>query len=107
NNTNLHYEVNPKYFHNITENFDVNYTDEELMDFETALENYADRKGISVSDGKMEGAERGYYVPSQHRIVLRHTLGETERPKVLLHELAHGEMHNVKKSNRMPTPVKE
>jgi len=105
--TNCPAEDYPKLYPNKPENFDFNYTDEELKDFERALESYAEKKGISVSNGKMEGAERGYYVPRQHKIVLRDTLGETERPKVLLHELAHAEMHNAEKSNKMPTPVKE
>ena len=105
--TNCPAEDYPKLYPNKPENFDFNYTDKELEGFEKALENYAKKKSISVSDGKMQGAERGYYVPSQHKIVLRDTLGETERPKVLLHELAHAEMHNAEKSSKYPIPVKE
>ena len=105
--TNCPAEDYPKLYPNKPENFDFNYTDKELEGFEKALENYAKKKSISVSDGKMQGAERGYYVPSQHKIVLRDTLVETEIPKVLLHELAHAEMHNAEKSSKYPTPVKE
>ena len=105
--TNCPAEDYPKLYPNKPENFEFSYTDEELKEFERALESYAERKGVIVSDGKMQGAERGYYVPREDKIVLRDTLSETERPKVLLHELAHAEMHNVEKAGDTSTAVKE
>lgn len=43
------------------------------------------------------GAQKGFYVPDTHEIVLRQGLTEQELAKVLLHELAHADMHTHKK----------
>lgn len=53
---------------------------------------------MGVSVGVMKnGAQKGFYVPDTHEIVLRQGLTKQEQAKVLLHELAHADMHTHKK----------
>jgi antirestriction protein ArdC len=87
----------PNLYPNRPENYSFNGDTEDLERLETAIENIAKREGIKISDETFQSAAKGYYSPSEEKIVLQNSLSETERPKVLLHELAHARMHNADK----------
>lgn len=88
----------PKLYPNRPENFQFNGTDQEFYHFYQAIKDYAKEKNIPVKYEIMsDGAQKGYYVPSTNEIAIRGTLTEQEQAKVLLHELAHAEMHNQSK----------
>lgn len=88
----------PKLYPNRPENFKFNGTDKEFNHFYQSIKDYAKDKNIPVKYEVMsDGAQKGYYVPSTNEIALRSTLTEQEQAKVLLHELAHAEMHNQSK----------
>ena len=61
------------------------------------LLNYAGEQGLHIKVGKTDSAAKGYYVPSTNNIVLKDTLDSKEKVKVLLHEMAHAEMHHSSK----------
>lgn len=85
----------PKLYPNRPENFKFSGTDKEFANFFQAIKNYAKDKNIPVHYEVMsDGAQKGYYVPATNEIAIRSTLTEQEQAKVLLHELAHAEMHN-------------
>jgi len=86
----------PKLYPNKPENFKFNGTENEFKHFKKAVYDYADEIGIKVQKGKTNSVAKGYYSPSNNHIVLRDDLNEKEETKVLLHELAHGKMHNQK-----------
>src|SRR5699024_6022677 len=90
-------EEYPNLYPNRPENYSFNGDTEDLKRLETAIENIAKREGIKISDETFQSAAKGYYSPSEEKIVLQNSLSETERPKVLLHELAHAKMHNADK----------
>uniref|UniRef100_UPI003450DFA3 DUF6782 family putative metallopeptidase n=1 Tax=Carnobacterium sp. TaxID=48221 RepID=UPI003450DFA3 len=68
------------------------------------LLNYAGEQGLHIKVGKTDSAAKGYYVPSTNEIVLRDTLNAKEKAKVLLHEMAHAEMHH---SSKITTKSKD
>ena len=84
----------PKLYPNRPENFKFAGKEEEFKSFNRAVHDYAKEKNIPVKHGKTHSAAKGYYVPSDHYILLRDDLSKTEETKVLLHELAHAQMHN-------------
>lgn len=92
--TNCPAEDYPKLYPNRPENFDFKGTAEDLQAFSQALHQYAKEKNIEVSFGKTDSAAKGFYVPATNEIVLKDTLTPEAKVKVLLHELAHAEMHN-------------
>lgn len=92
--TNCPAEDYPKLYPNRPENFDFKGTAEDLQAFSQALHQYAKEKNIEVSLGKTDSAAKGFYVPETNEIVLKDTLTPEAKVKVLLHELAHAEMHN-------------
>lgn len=88
----------PKLYPNRPENFEFNGTKQAFTTFYQAVISYAHQKKVGVSVGVMkDGAQKGFYVPDTHEIVLRQGLTEQEQAKVLLHELAHADMHTHKK----------
>lgn len=88
----------PKLYPNRPENFEFNGTKKAFATFYHAITTYAHQKKVSVSVGVMkDGAQKGFYVPDTHEIVLRQGLIEQEQAKVLLHELAHADMHTHEK----------
>ncbi|WP_192987821.1 ArdC-like ssDNA-binding domain-containing protein [Carnobacterium mobile] len=95
--TNCPVEDYPKLYPNRPENFDFNNTEMEFKDLSKALSEYAKEKEITVKMGKTSSAAKGFYAPFENEIVLKDCLNDTERTKVLLHELAHAEMHNIPK----------
>lgn len=84
----------PKLYPNKPENFKFKGTEEDFDNFNKALNQYAKEQGLHVTIGKTDSAAKGYYVPSTNDIVLKDTLDSREKVKVLLHEMAHAEMHN-------------
>lgn len=110
--TNCPPEDYPKLYPNKPENYNFNGNDEDFKSIKKALDKYANEKNIKVSDGKTHSAAKGFYIPDTNEIVLKDSLNKYERTKVLLHELAHAEMHNKKsmmnKEKELTTPnVKE
>lgn len=100
----------PKLFPNRPENFKYQGTKSELESLEEGIHDYAKTKNIHVDYGKTHSGAKGYYVPSQNSIMIKDTIPKTEQVKVLLHELAHAEMHNVgamKEKGLVKTSVKE
>lgn len=94
--TNCPAEDYPKLYPNRPENFDFKGTEEDLKAFDQALHQYAKEKNIMISIGKTDSAAKGFYVPTINEIVLKDTLTPEAKIKVLLHELAHAEIHNYK-----------
>lgn len=92
--TNCPAEDYPELYPNRPESFDFKGTTKDLKAFEQALYQYAKEKNVKVSMGKTDSAAKGFYVPSTNEIVLKDTLTPEAKIKVLLHELAHAEMHN-------------
>lgn len=84
----------PKLYPNKPESFKFKGTEEDFDIFNKALNQYANEQGLHVKVGKTDSAAKGYYVPLTNDIVLRDTLDSKEKVKVLLHEMAHAEMHN-------------
>lgn len=84
----------PKLYPNKPENFNFKGTGEDFHTFNRALNQYVKEQGLTVTTGKMESAAKGYFVPSTNNIILRDSLNSREMAKVLLHEMAHAEMHN-------------
>ena len=84
----------PKLYPNKPENFNFKGTGEDFHTFNKALNQYAEEQGITVSIGKTDSAAKGYFVPSTNNVVLRDSLDSKEKAKVLLHEMAHAEMHH-------------
>lgn len=102
----------PKLYPNRPENFEFKDTEAEFKQLNFALNGYAKEKEITVSFEKTGSAAKGFYAPHENVIVLKDSLSDTEKTKVLLHELAHAEMHNVPKMNHksselQTTSVKE
>jgi len=104
----------PKLYPNKPENFKFNGTENEFKIFKQAVYDYADEAGVKVQKGKTNSVAKGYYSPSNNHIVLRDDLSEKEETKVLLHELAHGKMHNansikekIQNNKNISTPVLE
>ena len=50
---------------------------------------------------------KGYYVPSESRIVIRENMEITEKVATLLHEMAHSQMHNLIEQTKNKSTVKE
>ncbi|MCA9766707.1 MAG: hypothetical protein KC455_09860, partial [Carnobacterium sp.] len=87
----------PRLYPNKPENFTFKGTGEDFHTFNRAINQYVKEQGLTVTTGKMESAAKGYFVPSTNNIVLRDSLNSREMAKVLLHEMAHAEMHNATK----------
>lgn len=87
----------PKLYPNKPESFKFEGTAEDFAIFSKVLNHYAGEQGLHIKVGKTDSAAKGYYVPSTNEIVLRDTLNAKEKVKVLLHEMAHAEMHHSSK----------
>jgi len=112
--TNAPEEDYPKLYPNKPENFKFNGNENEFKNFKQAIYDYADEAGVKVQKGKTDSVAKGYYSPNNNHIVLRDDLSEKEETKVLLHELAHGKMHNansikekIQNNKNISTPVLE
>jgi len=104
----------PNLYPNRPENYQFNGTEKELEQLEESLKNIAEKKGIKLESQNFNSVAKGFYTPSENKIVLKDSLTNTERPKVLMHELAHAEMHNtnsikekIQNGNDISTPVLE
>uniref|UniRef100_UPI00344DED4C DUF6782 family putative metallopeptidase n=1 Tax=Carnobacterium TaxID=2747 RepID=UPI00344DED4C len=87
----------PKLYPNKPESFKFKGTEEEFDVLNKSLKHYAKEQGLHIRVGKTDSAAKGYYVPSTNNIVLKDTLDSKEKVKVLLHEMAHAEMHHTSK----------
>lgn len=87
----------PKLYPNRPETFKFEGTEEEFETFNQAVYDYAKSQNVPVLNGKTNSAAKGYYAPADNFILLRDDLSKTEETKVLLHELAHAQMHNEQK----------
>ena len=94
----------PKLYPNKPENFIFGGTEKEFTTFYQALHKYANEQNLTVEVGKTGSAAKGYYIPSTNEIVLSERLDSKEQAKVLLHELAHANMHH---ATKMATKDKE
>ncbi|MFV8253137.1 ArdC-like ssDNA-binding domain-containing protein [Aerococcus viridans] len=86
----------PVLYPNKPENFNFKGTENELKRFHQAISDYAKLQNVKVNYDVVDGTAKGFYAPSQNVIVVDKHLNEKEQTKVLLHELAHAEMHNSK-----------
>ena len=86
----------PVLYPNKPENFNFKGTGNELKRFHQAVSDYAKLQNVKVNYDVVDGTAKGFYAPSQNVIVVDKHLNEKEQTKVLLHELAHAEMHNSK-----------
>lgn len=111
--TNCPVEDYPKLYPNRPQNFEFKGSLEQFNNFYQAINKYAENKNIRVIHETMhDGAQKGYYSPSENLIALRNGLSSQEKAKVLLHEIGHAEMHNVetlqdKDKELQTTPIKE
>lgn len=94
----------PKLYPNKPENFNFEGTEDDFSIFSKALNQYASEQGLNIKIGKTDSAAKGYYVPSTNNIVLKDALDSKEKIKVLLHEMAHAEMHH---SSKLATKTKD
>lgn len=86
----------PVLYPNKPENFNFKGTENELKRFHQAISDYAKLQNVKVNYDVVDGTAKGFYAPSLNEIVVDKHLNEKEQTKVLLHELAHAEMHNSK-----------
>ena len=86
----------PVLYPNKPENFNFKGTENELKIFHQAVSDYAKSQNVKVNYDVVDGTAKGFYAPSLNEIVIDKHLNEKEQTKVLLHELAHAEMHNSK-----------
>lgn len=84
----------PEMYPNKPENYDFQGTEKDFEDLNKAIKKYAKDRNIGVEIESTRNASKGFYSPAMNHIVIDNKLGETETTKVLLHELAHAEMHN-------------
>lgn len=84
----------PVLYPNKPENFNFKGTENELKRFHQAVSDYAKSQNVKVNYDVVDGTAKGFYAPSLNEIVVDKHLNEKEKAKVLLHELAHAEMHN-------------
>lgn len=87
----------PKLYPNKPESFTFNGTKKDIETLRSVLIDYAEEKNVAVSFDKTNSTAKGYFEPATNRIVIKDRMDEVEQIKVLLHELAHAEMHNVHK----------
>ncbi|ESR10524.1 LtrC-like protein [Streptococcus iniae] len=71
---------------------------------EVSLEN-----GVAIEINNFHGEAKGYYSPSENKIVLRPGMSEQQTLKTLFHEMAHSDLHNNKeiKDNPLSRSTKE
>lgn len=86
----------PVLYPNKPENFNFKGTENELKRFHQAISDYAKLQNVKVNYDVVDGTAKGFYAPALNEIVVDKHLNEKEQTKVLLHELAHAEMHNSK-----------
>lgn len=86
----------PVLYPNKPENFNFKGTEKDLKRFHQAVSDYAKLQNVKVNYDVVDGTAKGFYAPSLNEIVIDKHLNEKEQTKVLLHELAHAEMHNSK-----------
>lgn len=86
----------PVLYPNKPENFNFKGTEKDLKRFHQAVSDYAKSQNVKVNYDVVDGTAKGFYAPSLNEIVIDKHLNEKEKTKVLLHELAHAEMHNSK-----------
>lgn len=86
----------PILYPNKPEKFNFKGTEDELKRFHQAVSDYAKSLNVKVNYDVVDGTAKGFYAPSLNEIVVDKHLNEKEKTKVLLHELAHAEMHNSK-----------
>lgn len=86
----------PVLYPNKPENFNFKGTGNELKRFHQAVSDYAKLQNVKVNYDVVDGTAKGFYAPALNEIVVDKHLNEKEQTKVLLHELAHAEMHNSK-----------
>lgn len=86
----------PVLYPNKPENFNFKGTEDELKRFHQAVSDYAKLQNVKVNYDVVDGTAKGFYAPALNAIVVDKYLNEKEQTKVLLHELAHAEMHNSK-----------
>lgn len=94
--TNCPPEDYPVLYPNKPENFNFKGTEKDLKRFHQAVSDYAKSQNVKVNYDVVDGTAKGFYAPSLNEIVIDKHLNEKEKTKVLLHELAHAEMHNSK-----------
>ncbi|MGH2083339.1 ArdC-like ssDNA-binding domain-containing protein [Aerococcus urinaeequi] len=94
--TNCPPEDYPVLYPNKPENFNFKGTEKDLKRFHQAVSNYAKLQNVKVNYDVVDGTAKGFYAPALNAIVVDKHLNEKEQTKVLLHELAHAEMHNSK-----------
>lgn len=87
----------PKLYPNKPENFTFDGTEKDIDNLKTVLINFANEKNVNVTFDKTNSTSKGYYVPATNNIVIQDNMNIVEQVKVLLHELAHAEMHNIQK----------
>lgn len=86
----------PVLYPNKPENFNFKGMEDELKRFHQAVSDYAKLQNVKVNYDVVDGTAKGFYAPALNEIVVDKHLNKKEQTKVLLHELAHAEMHNSK-----------
>ncbi|MGX7197335.1 ArdC-like ssDNA-binding domain-containing protein [Enterococcus olivae] len=95
--TNCPEEDYPKLYPNKPETFSFDGSKEDVERIKKVLVEFAEEKDIEITFDKTNSTAKGYFVPATNDIVIKDSMDEVEQVKVLLHELAHAEMHNLAK----------
>lgn len=91
--TNCPPEDYPKLYPNKPEKFEFEGTDDNLSQLVEALHDFSEDHDIKVIEKPFNSSAKGGYYPTDHMIQLKPGLTMSDKAYVLLHELAHSQMH--------------
>lgn len=69
----------------------------DVENFQAMYDGLAADSPVPVTEGFVPGEAKGYYSPSEGRIVLRHGMSQMQTLKTLVHEIAHAKLHDPEK----------
>lgn len=69
----------------------------DVENFQAMYDGLAADSPVPVTEGFVPGEAKGYYSPSEGRIVLRHGMSQVQTLKTLVHEIAHAKLHDPEK----------
>jgi len=77
----------------------------DLPDYEAMLQAIQDVSSCPIEFGPVRGGAKGYFSPSENKIVVKKGMSELQTIKTLLHEVAHERLHRDLKESRAVAEV--